>query len=124
MPNHWHFVVWPRQPAQLTQFLQRVTAMHGARIRKHSNTVGLGHVYQGRFRAFPIQQDARYFRAIRYVEANPVRARLVDRAEGWRWCSLRERMTEARLIVDGPLALPPLEAWIGLVNSPTLPPGM
>ncbi len=118
MPNHWHFVAWPAQPEELTRFMQRVTSMHSARIRRLSNTIGLGHVYQGRFRSFPIEQDDHYFRALRYVEANPLRARLVDRAERWPWSSLRERVTRPRLIVDGPMPLPPAASWLELVNLP------
>lgn len=116
MPNHWHFVVWPANTAELSQFMHRVTAAHAARIRYQTDTIGLGHVYQNRFRAFPIEQDDRYVQTVRYVEANPLRARLVDRAEMWRWSSLYERVTRPRLIVDGPIPLPPPAAWCDLVN--------
>ncbi len=47
-----------------------------------------GHVWQGRFKAFPVQDDDHLRVALRYVERNPLRAGLVDRAEGWPWSSM------------------------------------
>lgn len=117
MPNHWHLVVWPEHSSQLSQFMHHLTGLHAARFRYRSSTQGLGHVYQGRFRAFPITHDARYLRTIRYVEANPVRAGLVAHAEDWYWTSLTERLGRARLIVDGPVPLPPSDRWRELVND-------
>ncbi len=118
MPNHWHFVVWPERLDGVSQFMHRLTFVHAATFRTLSGTAGHGHVYQGRYRAFEITQDLRYLRTLRYVEANPVRAELVKRAEQWRWTSLAERFSEPRLIVDGPIALPPRDHWRDLVNEP------
>ncbi len=47
-----------------------------------------GHVWQGRFKAFPTQEDEHLLTVLRYIERNPLRAGLVDRAEAWRWSSL------------------------------------
>jgi putative transposase len=118
MPNHWHFVVWPDGHDDVSQFMHRLTFLHAAFFRSRSGTAGNGHVYQGRFRAFDVAHDVRYLRTLRYVEANPVRAGLVGRAEQWRWTSLAERLSQPRLIVDGPVGLPPLEGWRDLVNEP------
>jgi putative transposase len=118
MPNHWHFVIWPERTGDVSQFMHRLTFLHASQFRIHSGTAGNGHVYQGRYRAFEVTHDVRYLRTLRYVEANPVRAELVKRAEQWRWSSLAERLSEPRLIVDGPVALPPADCWQGLVNDP------
>jgi hypothetical protein len=48
-----------------------------------------GHVWQGRFKAFPIQKDEHLLSVMRYIERNPLRAGLVGRAEEWPWSSLR-----------------------------------
>jgi hypothetical protein len=48
-----------------------------------------GHVWQGRFKAFPIQEDDRLLALLRYIERNPLRGGLVGRAEEWAWSSLR-----------------------------------
>lgn len=54
----------------------------------HRRNAGTGHVYQGRFKSFPIQDDEHFLTVCRYVERNALRADLVDRAEDWRWGSL------------------------------------
>jgi putative transposase len=117
MPNHWHLVLWPHDVAELSQFLHLLTTSHAARFRYASATTGLGHVYQGRYRAAVVDGDIRYIRTLRYVEANPVRANLVRRAEDWPWSSFRERLSVAQRIVDGPIALPCPEDWARLVND-------
>ncbi len=117
MPNHWHLVVWPRRPSELSQFMRDVTGAHAAILRTESGTRGGGHVYQDRYHAFVVDSDRRYYRTLRYVEANPVRSGLVARAEQWRWSSLHERLQERRIIADGPLPLPPPRQWAEHVNT-------
>ena len=119
MPNHWHLVAWPETVRQLSRFMQRVTSAHAAIVRTHSHSIGQGHVYQGRYHATVVGNDEQLFRTLRYVEANPVRAGLVGRAEFWRWSSLDERLGTPRLIVDPPVPLPPVATWLDLVNSAT-----
>lgn len=121
MPNHWHLVVWPEAPHCVPRFLQRLTGAHAAGLRRATRTVGEGHVYQGRYFAVQLESEIRLRRTLRYVEANPVRARIVERAEQWRWSSLAERLRSPLLISPPPLELPPLSEWIRLVNTP-LPP--
>ena len=57
MSNHWHFVVWPQTDRQVTDFFRWLTQTHAMRWRVSHRTVGYGHVYQGRFKSFPVQQD-------------------------------------------------------------------
>ena len=116
MPNHWHLVAWPDSVERLSRFMHDLTSAHAAIFRHETGTTGTGHVYQDRYHAFVVDTDVRYFRTLRYVEANPVRAGLVDRAEQWRWSSLDERLGTTRLITEGPLPLPPSEEWATLVN--------
>src|SRR5262249_48404667 len=88
MPNHWHFVVWPANDWQMSDFFRWLTHTHSQRWHVQHNLTGGGHLYQGRFKAFPIQQDDHLYTALRYVESNALRAGLVKRAEQWRWSSL------------------------------------
>ena len=88
MPNHWHMVLWPEQDDQLTAFLRWLTHTHTQRWHAHHHTAGTGHLYQGRFKSFPIEQDDHLLTVLRYAERNPLRAGLVSRAERWRWSSL------------------------------------
>jgi putative transposase len=116
MPNHWHFLLWPRSPAALSQFLHSLTMRHAARLRKSSGTVGGGHVYQARFRSTVVRDAVQYIRTVRYVETNPLRAKFVGRAEDWKWTSLFERLREPRRLADGPVALPPPAEWVSFLN--------
>ncbi len=87
MPNHWHFVVRPQEAGQLATFFQRLTVTHAMRWQRHRRQVGHGHVYQGRFKSFPIQEDDHFYQVIRYVERNPLRANLIRLIADWRWSS-------------------------------------
>ena len=53
MPNHWHFVVWPERDGDLPAFMQQVTNTHVKRWKEHRHEIGYGHLYQGRYKAFP-----------------------------------------------------------------------
>jgi putative transposase len=87
MPNHWHFVVRPQSDDQVSEFFRRLTVTHTLRWHAHDRTGGTGHLYQGRFKSFAIQDDGHWLSVIRYVERSPLRASLVDVAEDWRWSS-------------------------------------
>ena len=120
MPNHFHLVLWPFEDGDLSAWMQWLMTAH---VRGHHRAHGTsGHLWQGRFKAFPIQQDDHLLAVLRYVEANPVRARLVDAAEDWPWSSAHHRVggrpTEA--LDDGPVALP--RSWPRLVDQ-LQPPG-
>jgi putative transposase len=110
MPNHWHFVLWPEESEQLAAFMQRLTITHATRWQKHYDRVGLGHVYQGRFKSFPIETEEYLYRVLRYVERNALRAGLVERAEEWPWSSLWIRSNQATdylpLLSDWPISPP------------------
>jgi putative transposase len=118
MPNHWHLVVWPRKDDELSRFVGWLTLTHTQRWHAHRHTAGSGHLYQGRFKSFPVQTDEHYYSLCRYVERNALRARLVKRAEQWRWCSLARwrEAKEAGLLAAWPLARRP--GWIDHVNAP------
>ncbi len=120
MPNHWHFVLWPEQDGDLAVFMQRLTVTHVTRWQKHRRRVGEGHVYQGRFKSFPVQTDGYFYQVVRYAERNALRANLVERAEDWQWSSLwrREQGTPdaRRWLSNWPLSRP--REWVKYVNEP------
>ena len=88
MPNHYHLVLSPRVDGEMSRFMAWVGGTHTMRYHAHYGTGGTGHVYQQRFKSFPIQDDDHFHVACRYVERNALRAGLVKRAEEWRWGSL------------------------------------
>jgi REP-associated tyrosine transposase len=83
MPNHWHFVLRPATDDQVSEFFRRLTVMHTMRYHAPYKTGGTGHLYQGRFKSFPIQSDEHLLMVTRYVERNPVRANFTELAEAW-----------------------------------------
>ena len=122
MPNHWHFVVWPRRSAdeEVSEFFRWLTVTHTQRWHAHHGTSGTGHLYQGRFKSFPIEQDEHFYTVARYVERNPLRAHLVERAEDWRYGSLGLRTAgaaqEQAILTPWPLPVP--RQWVAHVNQP------
>jgi putative transposase len=88
MPNHFHFVVWPESDGELSEFMRLVTVTHTQRWHAFHQSSGTGPLYQGRFKSFPVERDAHFLTLARYVERNPLRAKIVERAEEWRWSSL------------------------------------
>src|ERR1700722_5358655 len=118
MPNHWHLVLWPEKDGQLSTFMQRVTNRHTQRWQRSKRRVGYGHLYQGRFKSFPVETDDHFYSLVRYVERNPLRAGLVSRAEDWRWSSLSRRQSEddqaKALLAAWPLPEP--SRWLATVN--------
>ena len=87
MPNHFHLVVLPANDGDLSVWMHWLQNTHVRRYHKHHGTSG--HVWQGRFKAFPIQEDGHLLTVLRYVERNPVRAKLVRLAQRWPWSSAR-----------------------------------
>jgi hypothetical protein len=72
-----------------------ITVTHTMRWHAHFETGGTGHLYQGRFKSFPIQTDGHLLTVMRYVERNPVRASLIELAADWQWSSACARRQPA-----------------------------
>jgi putative transposase len=103
MPNHVHLILVPTDQDGLRRALARVHRAYAGIIqarRKRS-----GHFWQGRFGAVAMDEDY-LAAALRYVALNPVRARLVGRAQDWRWSSTRAHL---RGRDDGLTALQPIK---------------
>jgi putative transposase len=119
MPNHWHLLLWPLGDGDISHFVGLMTLTHVQRWHAYHGTAGDGHLYQGRFKSFLVQDDAHLLAVCRYVEANALRARLVARAEEWRWGSLWQLGQRSQ---DAPVAgawpLPRPSDWLNIVNEP------
>lgn len=91
MPNHVHFVVVPEEKASLSRLFRQVHRHYTRHINFREQWKG--HLWQERFHSFVM--DERYLLAtVRYVELNPVRARLCDKPENWQWSSARAHLHE------------------------------
>jgi putative transposase len=82
MPNHFHFVLWPHRDGDMSRWMHWLLTSHVVRYHKIRGTSG--RIWQGRFEAFPIEQDRHLLSVLRYVE-RPVRANIVKSAVDWRW---------------------------------------
>ncbi len=117
MPNHFHLVLWPLNDGDLGTWMQWLMTAH---VRRHHRRHGTsGHVWQGRFKAFPIQKDDHLLTVLRYVERNPVRAGLVSKAADWRWSSRSAAPPLGAPKPRRPLALP--ADWARLADRDASP---
>jgi putative transposase len=121
MGNHWHLAVSVKKQGELSQWMHWLTNRHVRLFHRRNAKLGGGHVYQGRYKSFPIQDESQLWTVLRYIEANPLRARLVVRAEEWPWSSLSTQpVDEGRVGVTRPqLGAWPRDArWRKAVNAP------
>ena len=134
MPNHWHLVLLPRRDGELSRFMQRLSTAHVRRHHARRRVEGTGgHLYQGGFKSFPVQDDYHLLTVLRYVESNPLRADppLARGAGGWRWTSFAARQgaagarpkaggaavaVPADLLDEWPVEMP--RDWAALVAEP------
>ncbi len=119
MPNHWHFVLRPNRDGEMSHFLRWISLTHTMRFHAHYRTAGEGHVYQGRFKSFPIQNDGHFLTVCRYVERNARRTDLVRRAEDWRRGSLWRwlQSVEPTPVLLSPWPMPRSPNWAARVNE-------
>lgn len=120
MPNHFHLVLHPHEDGDLRQYMQWLTLTHTQRWHTKNKTTGTGHLYQGRYKSFLIQGDNHLLSVIRYVERNPLRAKLVTKAENWHFSSLARRLSgnaeRQKLLASWPIEMP--NTYLAFVNAP------
>jgi len=118
MDNHWHLVVTCDRVADLSTFMHRFEGRHANNWAGAHRARGRGAVYQGRFKAVPVQTSHSLLRVCRYVERNALRKGLVSTAEQWSWGSLHARCNDYYPIPLSRWPLAPPPNWIELVNTP------
>jgi putative transposase len=85
MTNHVHLLVRPEPGVSISRVMQSLMVAHTWRYHRRHRTVG--HVWQGRFRSPVVQDEGYLFQVLRYIEANPLRARMVEDPGDYRWSS-------------------------------------
>lgn len=110
MPNHFHLVLQPRENGELSKFMYWFTMTLTQRWHAVEGTTGSGHIFQGRYKAFIIQEDSHLLSVLRYVERNPLRAKLVQRLTDWKYSSFYRRAfgsdKQKSILSDPPVELP------------------
>ncbi|MBI4272530.1 transposase [Candidatus Uhrbacteria bacterium] len=119
MPNHWHLILYPRNDGDLSRFTGLLAMTHTQRWHSAHQSIGTGHLYQGRYKSFPVQTDEYFLWVCRYVERNPLRAQLVKRAEHWRWSSTwrRENGTHKHKQLLDPWPTDPPKNYLDWLNE-------
>ncbi len=120
MPNHWHLILYPELDEQLVPFMRWLTMTHTHRWHAAHKTIGSGHLYQGRYKSFPVETDEHFSQLVRYVERNAKRAKLVDKVEDWKWSSVYRRQfgtdQQKELLTSWPVEMD--KDYLKWVNSP------
>ena len=118
MPNHFHLVAFPRNDGDLSKWMQWLMTSHVRRYHRHYDSSG--HVWQGRFKAFPIQSDEHLLTVMRYVERNPVRAKTIPvrKAQNWPWSSAGTPSKRFESVNLHPSPVKKQTNWLEWVNQP------
>ncbi len=120
MKNHWHLVLWPFSGGELSAFMGWLTNAHVRNHHTKHRTCGYGHIYQGRYKNFIVQSDRHLLTVLRYVEANALRAGLVQRAEDWPWSSAHTSTAPDGRLLLSPSPVPrPLNWQVYLNDQPS-----
>jgi len=115
MPNHFHMAVRPEKGEELSKWMQWLMTSHVRRYHRHYESSG--HVWQGRYKSFIIQEDGHLLMVLRYIEGNPVRAKIVQSAGEWIWSSHGEMVGSCKrgLIDKTPIDIP--AEWTEYVDA-------
>ncbi len=119
MPNHVHLILVPADEFGLRDAL-------GEAHRRYTRMINVregwrGHLWQERFHSF-VMDERHLIAAARYVELNPVRARLCARPQDWPWSSARAHLAGAddELVSVRPL-LELISDWDRFIGEPDAP---
>ena len=86
MNNHYHLVIETPE-GNLSKGMRQLNGIYTMRFNRAHGSVG--HVFQGRYKAILIQKESHLLEVCRYVVLNPLRAKVVEVPERWRWSSYR-----------------------------------
>ncbi len=96
MDNHYHLLIETPE-GNLSEGMRQLNGMYTQSMNKVRGRVG--HLFQGRFKAFLVEQETYLREVARYIVLNPVRAKIARRPEDWRWSSYRA-MVGIRAVPD------------------------
>jgi putative transposase len=105
MPNHFHLLIRPLVDGEIGRCMQWLTLTHTQRWHSLNRTAGTGHLYQGRYKSFLVESGEYLATLIRYIERNPVRARLVEDAGNWEYSSYSKRFRKCSEYTPPPLPI-------------------
>ena len=123
MPNHFHLVVCAETLRALSAYMHFIQRSHACDLRACDRSRGHGHIFQRRYWNKLVEGEGYLLTVMKYVEANPVRAGMVDWAAEWEWSSMWERVNGDRdLLQPSGLWLP--DDWPTVVTIPLQAPDL
>ncbi len=100
MSNHIHLLVEPLEEGSLAGFMQFLLSKYA--IRQNAKYGFSGHVWQGRYRSYLVEEDSYFLQCGKYIELNPVRGCLAKQPEDYAWSSYRyHALGVPDVLVDG-----------------------
>jgi putative transposase len=115
MNNHYHLVIYTKYAQSLSKCMQWIGTSYVRYYNKRYQTTG--HLWEGRYKSFIVQEENYLLMLIKYVEANPKRAKIVKDASDYAYGSAKERNSDNSLLLldNAPITLP--DDWKSFVNS-------
>ena len=99
LPNHLHMLIHPTSPVELSSLMRSLNISYS--VWHNRRYACVGHVWQDRFRSRIINDDNDFIACMSYIEMNPVRARLTDAPQAYKWSSCSERFSErSNILID------------------------
>lgn len=116
MPNHVHVVAAPKEASSLCECFSDAHRRYTRRINFREGW--RGYLWQGRFHSY-VMDEAYLLATVRYVELNPLRAGLCQRAVDWRWSSARAHVSgqDDGLVIVEPM-LERIDDWVAYLDEP------
>jgi len=111
MDNHIHLLVEPKADGSLSKVMEDTSKAYAKYFNKKYGRVG--HVFQGRFKSFLVQQERYFFACSRYIDLNPVKAGLVSEPKDYSWSGYSDLITGK----SGNIKLDESEVYLSLGKS-------
>lgn len=97
MPNHVHLLIKVSEQGSISKIMQSITVAHTRYYNEKYRRCG--HVWQGRFNSPVVSEDDHFFNVMRYIEQNPVRAKMVARISDYPWSSYRLNISKKESLI-------------------------
>ncbi len=85
MSNHFHLLLSGNKEGEIQKFMHWFTSIQTQRWHKIHNTSGTGHLYQGRYKMFKVDNEKYFFTVLRYIEQNPIKAKITQTIGEWKY---------------------------------------
>lgn len=115
MDNHVHLIAVPKHKTSFADGFSESQKRYSRRINFRENW--RGHLWDGRFKSYPLSESHMYA-AIRYVERNPVRAKIVKQPWEYSWSSAKAHVKKSKdRVVDSSFLTEEITDWASYIRE-------